>query len=166
MLEALRANEVHLGFTAGWRLKFMRTKLATVVCIVGFIICGEAISVSAHHAFAAEFDAKKPVNFKGTVTKMEWINPHTWLHVDVKKPDGTVENWAIEAGTPNVLFRRGFTKESLLPGTEVVIEGYQAKDGSHRANGRNLTLPDGKMLFLGSSGTGAPYELTPDDQKK
>jgi len=144
----------------------MRTKLATVVCIVGLGVCGAAASVSAHHAFAAEFDAKKPVNFKGTVTKMEWINPHTWLHVDVKKADGTVENWAIEAGTPNVLFRRGFTKESLLPGTEVVIEGYQAKDGTHRANGRNLTLPDGKMLFLGSSGTGAPYELTPDDQKK
>ena len=144
----------------------MRTKLAIVVCMMGYTICGAAGSVSAHHAFAAEFDAKKPVNFKGTVTKMEWINPHTWLHVDVKKPDGTVENWAIEAGTPNVLFRRGFTKESLLPGTEVVIEGYQAKDGTHRANGRNLTLPDGKMLFLCSSGTGAPYELTPDDQKK
>ena len=144
----------------------MRTKLATLVCIVGLAMCGVAASVSAHHAFAAEFDAKKQVNFKGTVTKMEWINPHTWLHVDVKKPDGTVENWAIEAGTPNVLFRRGFTKESLLPGTEVVIEGYQAKDGSRRANGRNLTLPDGKMLFLGSSGTGAPYELTPDNQKK
>jgi len=144
----------------------MRTRLATVVCIVGFAMWGAATSVSAHHAFAAEFDAKKSVSFKGTVTKMEWINPHTWLHVDVKKPDGTVENWAIEAGTPNVLFRRGFTKESLLPGTEVVIEGYQAKDGSHRANGRNLTLPDGKMLFLGSSGTGAPYELTPDNQKK
>jgi hypothetical protein len=144
----------------------MRTKLATVVCILGLAICGAAASVSAHHAFAAEFDAKKQVNFKGTVTKMEWINPHTWLHVDVKKADGTVENWAIEAGTPNVLFRRGFTKDSLLPGTEVLIEGYQAKDGSHRANGRNLTLPDGKMLFLGSSGTGAPYELTPDNQKK
>ncbi len=139
----------------------MRTRLATVVCIVGFAMWGAATSVSAHHAFAAEFDAKKSVS-----TKMEWINPHTWLHVDVKKPDGTVENWAIEAGTPNVLFRRGFTKESLLPGTEVVIEGYQAKDGSRRANGRNLTLPDGKMLFLGSSGTGAPYELTPDNQKK
>ena len=107
----------------------MRTKLATVVCIMGFAICGAAVSVSAHHAFAAEFDAKKPVNFKGTVTKMEWINPHTWLHVDVKKPDGTVENWAIEAGTPNVLFRRGFTKESLLPGTEVVISDYQAAAG-------------------------------------
>ncbi len=144
----------------------MRTKLANVVCIAGLAMWGAAASVSAHHAFAAEFDAKKPVNFKGTVTKMEWINPHTWLHVDVKKADGTVENWAIEAGTPNVLFRRGFTKESLLPGTEVVIEGYQSKDGTHRANGRNLTLPNGKMLFLGSSGTGPPYELTPDDQKK
>jgi hypothetical protein len=144
----------------------MRTKLANVVCIVGLAICGAAFSVSAHHAFAAEFDAKKPVNFKGTVTKMEWINPHTWLHVDVKKPDGTVENWAIEAGTPNVLFRRGFTKESLLPGTEIVIDGYQSKDGTHRANGRSLTLPNGKTLFLGSSGTGAPYELTPENQKK
>ena len=144
----------------------MRTKLATVICSLGLALCGAAASVSAHHAFAAEFDAKKPVSFKGTVTKMEWINPHTWLHVDVKKPDGNLEEWMIEFGTPNVLFRRGFTKESLLPGTEVVIEGYQAKDGTHRANGRNLTLPDGKMLFLGSSGTGAPYELTPDDQKK
>ena len=144
----------------------MRTKLATVVCTVGLAICGAATSASAHHAFAAEFDAKKPVNFKGTVTKMEWINPHTWLHVDVKKADGGVENWAIEAGTPNVLFRRGFTKESLLPGTEIVIDGYQSKDGTHRANGRNLTLPNGKTLFLGSSGTGAPYELTPENQKK
>jgi len=96
---------------------------------------------------------------------MEWVNPHTWLHVDVKKPDGTVENWAVEAGTPNVLFRRGFTKESLLPGTEVVVDGYQSKDGSHRCNGRDLTLPDGRKLFLGSSGTGAPYELTPSSQK-
>jgi hypothetical protein len=120
----------------------------------------------ARHAFAAEFDAKKLVNFKGTVTKMEWTNPHTWLHVDVKKADGTVENWAIEAGTPNVLFRRGFTKESLLPGPEIMIDGYQTKDGSHRANEWNLTLPNGKMLFLGSSCTCAPYELTPQNQKK
>jgi Family of unknown function (DUF6152) len=117
-----------------------------------------ASTVRAHHAFAAEFDATKPVKFKATVKKMEWTNPHTWLHVDVKNPDGTVTEWAIEAGTPNVLFRRGFTKQSLLPGTEIVIDGYQAKDGSHRANGRDLTLPDGKTLFLGSSGTGAPDE--------
>jgi hypothetical protein len=142
----------------------MRMKLGIVV-IAGLAICGGTARVSAHHAFAAEFDANKPVSFKGTITKMEWVNPHTWLHVDVKKPDGAVENWAIEAGTPNVLFRRGFTKESLLPGTEVVVEGYQAKDGSHRANGRDLTFPDGRKLFLGSSGTGAPYELTPDQKK-
>ena len=144
----------------------MRTKLATVVVIAGLALSAGAASVSAHHAFAAEFDANKPVSFKGTITKMEWVNPHTWMHVDVKKPDGTVENWAVEAGTPNVLFRRGFTKESLLPGTEVVVDGYQAKDGSHRANGRDLTFPDGRKLFLGSSGTGAPYELAPGSQDK
>ena len=142
----------------------MRTKIATVVAVVGFAILGGAASVSAHHAFAAEFDASKPVSFKGTITKMEWVNPHTWLHVNVKAQDGTAENWAIEAGTPNVLFRRGFTKDSLVPGTEIVVDGYQSKDGSHRANGRDLTLPDGRKLFLGSSGTGAPYELTPGTQ--
>ena len=135
----------------------MRTKLAVAVGMALLLLA--ASTVRAHHAFAAEFDATKPVKFKATVKKMEWTNPHTWLHVDVKNPDGTVTAWAIEAGTPNVLFRRGFTKQSLLPGTEIVIDGYQAKDGSHRANGRDLTLPDGKTLFLGSSGTGAPDEL-------
>ena len=141
----------------------MRTKLTLVV--VGLFLAGGAASLRAHHAFAAEFDSAKPVKFKGTVTKMEWLNPHVWLHVDVKNPDGSVANWAFEAGTPNVLFRRGFTKGSLLPGTEVVVDGYQAKDGTKRANGRDLTFPDGRKLFLGSSGTGAPYELTPDNQK-
>jgi hypothetical protein len=135
-----------------------------MVSIMGVAISGWASSASAHHAFAAEFDANAPVNFTGTITKMEWINPHSWLHVDVKQTDGTVVNWAIEAGTPNVLFRRGFTKDTLLPGIEVVIDGYQAKDKSHRANGRDLTLPDGRQLFLGSSGTGAPYELPPGTQ--
>jgi hypothetical protein len=143
----------------------MRTKLA-MVSIMGLALCGWTSSASAHHAFAAEFDANKPVNFKGTITKMEWVNPHTWLHVDVVQPDGKVVNWAIEAGTPNVLFRRGFTKESLLPGTEIVIDGYQSKDGTNRANGRDLTFTDGRKLFLGSSGTGAPYELTPGGAPK
>jgi hypothetical protein len=110
-----------------------------------------------HHAFAAEFDAKKPVKLRGTVTKMEWINPHAWIHIDVKKADNTVEEWMIEAGTPNTLLRRGFTRDSLKPGTEVVVDGYQSKDGSLRANGRDITLPNGQTLFLGSSSGDAPY---------
>ena len=137
----------------------MRTKLALVSAVVGLLLTGRAAPLSAHHAFAAEFDANKPVRFEGTVTKMLWTNPHVWLYVDVKKPDGKVENWAFEAGTPNVLFRRGFTKNSLLPGTKVVVDGYQSKDGSRRANGRDISFADGRKLFLGSTGTGAPYEL-------
>jgi hypothetical protein len=133
----------------------MRTQLMSMMAVV--VMVAGAAPARAHHAFAAEFDANKPVKFeKAVVTKVEWTNPHSWIHVDVTMPDGTKEAWAIEAGTPNVLFRRGFTKEALLPGTAIVIDGYRAKDGSHRANGRNLTLPDGRNLFLGSSGTGAP----------
>ena len=143
----------------------MRTKIVVALAGMGLFLAGAAVPLSAHHAFSAEFDANKPVKFTGKVTKMEWINPHAWLHVDVKQPDGTVENWAVEAGTPNVLYRRGFTKESLLVGTEVVVDGYQAKDGSHRCNGRDLKLPDGRTLFLGSSGTGAPYEGQDESQK-
>ncbi|MBM3820769.1 MAG: hypothetical protein FJW14_17380 [Acidimicrobiia bacterium] len=130
-----------------------------VVAIAGLSLLLGATAVSAHHAFAAEFDANRPVNFKGTVARVEWVNPHVWIHVDVKKTDGSVEKWAIEGGTPNVLFRRGFTRQSLAAGTEIVVDGYQAKDGSRRANGREMTLPDGKKLFLGSTGTGAPFEL-------
>jgi hypothetical protein len=137
----------------------MRMKLAIGMMAIGACLASTAVSVGAHHAFAAEFDANKPIEFTGTVTKMEWTNPHVWLHMDVKKPDGGVESWAFEAGTPNVLFRRGFTKQSLLPGTQVKVEGYQAKDGTHRGNGRDLTFADGKKMFMGSSGTGAPYEL-------
>ena len=133
----------------------MRTQLMAMMAVV--VMVAGAAPARAHHAFAAEFDANKPVKFeKAVVTKVEWTNPHSWIHVDVTLPDGTKEAWAIEAGTPNVLFRRGFTKEALLPGTAIVIDGYRAKDGSHRANGRDLTLPDGRTLFLGSSGTGAP----------
>jgi hypothetical protein len=142
----------------------MRIKLAVVTAVFGLLVTGGAAPLSAHHAFAAEFDAKKPVKFEGTVTKMQWTNPHVWLHVDVKKPDGTVENWAFEAGTPNVLFRRGFTKNSVLPGTKIVVDGYQSKDGSRRANGRDITFSDGRKMFLGSTGTGAPYELPPGGQ--
>jgi hypothetical protein len=143
----------------------MRRNLTVVVACMSLFLVGFAVSASAHHAFAAEFDANKPINLKGAVSRVEWINPHTWIHVDVKKPDGSVEDWAIEAGSPNVLFRRGLTKLSLSPGLEIVVDGYQIKDGSHRANGRDVTLPNGQTLFVGSSATGAPYELTPDSQK-
>ena len=134
----------------------MRFKLA--IFFAG--MCGllAALPAAAHHAFAAEFDANKPLILRGTVTEMEWINPHAWLHIDVKGPDGKVVNWAIEAGAPNGLLRRGFNKNSLPVGTEVVVEGWQAKDGSYRANGSNITFSDGKKLFLGSSGTGAPFD--------
>jgi hypothetical protein len=134
----------------------MRAKVLVIIAGVGLALA--AVPVWAHHAFAAEFDANKPIRLQGTVTKMEWINPHAWIHIDVKKPDGKVEQWMIEGGTPNTLFRRGFTKTSLVYGTVIVVDGYQAKDGSQKANGRDLTLPDGRKLFLGSSGTGAPRD--------
>jgi hypothetical protein len=117
-----------------------------------------AVSVEAHHAFASEFDARKPIALRGKITKMEWINPHAWMHLEVKNPDGTVENWMIEAGPPGALVRRGWKKDSVIPGTEVLVEGYQAIDGSRRANGRDVTFPDGTRLFAGSSGTGAPRD--------
>jgi hypothetical protein len=129
----------------------MNSKLFLVTAIAGLLLFAAAAPAFAHHAFAAEFDANKPVKLRGTVTKMEWINPHAWIHVDVKKPDGSTETWMIEAGTPNTLLRRGFTKDSLKAGTEVLVDGYQSKDGSLRANGRNLTLPDGQTLFLGNA---------------
>ena len=144
------------------KVNAMRTKLAVAIAGAGLVLAGTAGSVVAHHAFSAEFDANRPVQFRGTVTRVEWINPHVWVHLDVKMPDDTVVNWAFEAGTPNNLFRRGFTKRSLLPGIEILVDGYQAKDGTNRANGRDLTFPDGRTLFMGSSGTGAPYELVPE----
>ena len=134
----------------------MRGKLA--VAVIGVCLILAAVPVVAHHSFAAEYDAQKPVKMTGTVTQMEWINPHAWIHIDVKKPDGKTENWMIEAGAPNALLRRGFNKQSLLPGTVITVEGYQAKDGANRANGRDITYQDGRKLFVGSSGTGAPDE--------
>ena len=130
-----------------------------IVGIIGVgLLLASAVPMVAHHAFSAEFDANRPLQLEGTVTRMEWINPHAWIHIDVTKDDGSTESWMIEGGTPNTLFRRGFTKDSLQPGTKIMVDGYQAKDGSMRANGRDLTLPDGQKLFLGSSGTGAPRD--------
>ena len=105
----------------------------------------------AHHAFAAEFDADKPVKFKGTVKKMEWINPHAWIRINVKGEDGQTTEWMVEAAAPNALLRRGWTKQSLLPGTEILVEGYQAKDGANRANGSVITFTDGRKLFVGNA---------------
>ena len=136
----------------------MRSRLFGVVAGAAFAVAAAVVPVLAHHSFAAEFDAKKPVKLRGTVTKMEWINPHSWIHIDVKTPDGKVEQWMVEGGAPNALLRRGWNKNSLLPGTEILVEGFQAKDGALRANGRDITFPDGKKLFVGSSGTGAPDE--------
>ena len=135
----------------------MRFRTAIVVAIAGAALLA-GIPVAAHHAFAAEYDGTKPVKLRGTVIMMEWINPHSWIHLEVKNPDGTVSKWLIEAGAPNSLIRRGWNKNSLLPGTELLVEGYQAKDGELRANGRDVTFPDGRKLFVGSSGTGAPDE--------
>jgi hypothetical protein len=112
----------------------------------------------AHHAFASEFDATKPVVLSGTITRLELINPHSWIHLDVTNEDGSVESWMIEAGPPGVLVRRGWTKDSVPSGTKVLVEGYQARYGSNRANGRDVTLPDGTRLFAGSTGPGAPPE--------
>ena len=134
----------------------MRLQRVLITTFAALLLIGTA--VSAHHSFAAEFDSNKPIQLKGTVVRVEWINPHTWIHVAVKDADGKTEEWMIEGGTPNTLLRRGLTKNSLPEGTEIVVDGYRAKNGSNRANGRDVTFPDGRKLFMGSSGTGAPQD--------
>jgi hypothetical protein len=134
----------------------MRLHRVLITTFAALLLFGTA--VSAHHSFAAEFDSNKPIQLKGTVVRVEWINPHTWIHIAVKDADGKTEEWMIEGGTPNTLLRRGLTKNSLPEGTEIVVDGYRAKNGSNRANGRDVTFPDGRKLFMGSSGTGAPKD--------
>jgi hypothetical protein len=134
----------------------MDKKFVIVAAASGLLLA--ALPLAAHHAFAAEFDANKPVKLRGTVVKVDLVNPHSWVYIDVKNEDGTVTQWMVEGGSPNALARHGFTKNSLPRGTEVIFEGFQAKDGSHRANGRDIMLPDGKRLSLGSSAGEGPPE--------
>ena len=119
------------------------------------VMAGLGAAVQAHHAFAAEFDASRPIHFKAVLKRIEWVNPHSWIHVEVTKPDGTIEKWAIEAGTPNTLFRRGVNRNTMKLGQEVVVDGYQAKNGALRASGRDITFPDGRKFFLGQTGAAA-----------
>ena len=131
--------------------------------LIGFLtIAGAVLTVNrpaqAHHAFAAEFDATKPIRVEGTIAKVMWTNPHSWFYVDVTGAEGQVEHWMFEGGGPLALIRRGFTKDYLKPGTKIVVEGFLAKGVPYRANARSLTYPDGRVLFVGSSGTGAPSD--------
>ena len=126
------------------------------VAIVGFVVLLAAADGSAHHSFSAEFDIEKPITLQGTLTELEWVNPHGWLHMDVVGPDGEVVNWAVEMGNPTALLRRGLRRSDFPPGIEFVVEGYEAKDGTPTANGITITFPDGRNFFAGSSGTGAP----------
>ena len=121
------------------------------------LLLSASVPVLAHHAFGAEFDANRPVLLKGKVTKVEWVNPHAWIHLAVAKTDGSggTDEWMVEGGTPNTLFRRGFTRDAVKAGMEITVEGYRAKNGANRANGRDLVLPDGSRLFMASPGTGA-----------
>jgi hypothetical protein len=136
------------------------------------LLCGAVIflvgvqALHAHHAFGAEFDPNLPVLLKGPVVRVEWINPHTWIHLEVTKKDGTKEVWKVEGGTPNSLLRRGLKRDTVKIGQIVIVDGYQAKDRSNSANGRDVTLPDGQKFFLGSSGTGAPYDAPGPNQRK
>jgi len=143
----------------------MNTKFSTPLfraALAGFWLA-LTVPASAHHAFSTEFDAKQPITLKGTISRVEWINPHAFIHLDVKGADGTVVEWMIEAGSPNTLVRRGMTRDSIPTGTEVVVFGYRHRNGSNAANGRDVTLPDGRRLFITSPGTGAP--ATEDETK-
>jgi len=142
----------------------MRFKLPMIVATAAALLLTAALPAIAHHAFGSEFDPNRPILLKGKVVKVEWVNPHAWIHMEVTNPDGSKDVWMVEGGSPNSLLRRGVTKDSLLPGTLIVVDGYQTRDHTlKRANGRNVTYPDGRKLFLASS---APDAEDKDLEKK
>ncbi len=138
----------------------LRSRSAVRIGAVGIALAAlaGAAPTLAHHAFGAEFDPNRPLVLRGPVVRVEWVNPHTWIHMEVTNEDGSKEVWMVEGGTPNTLLRSGLTRDSLMPGTEIVVDGYQSKDRSNRANGRDVTFTDGRKIFMGSSGTGAPRD--------
>ncbi len=137
---------------------FNRFQIAAAMLVTAALLLAAALPLYAHHAFGAEFDPNRPLVLKGPVVRVEWVNPHTWIHIEVTKDDGEKEVWMVEGGTPNSLLRRGLKRDTIKIGQVVVVDGYQAKDRSNRANGRDVTFEDGQKFFLGSSGTGAPYD--------
>ena len=139
-------------------MKTMRTiRMALIGGVAVLVALVYAAPLLAHHAFGAEFDRDAPIRLEGKIVRLEWVNPHTWIHLEIVNEDSTTEVWMVEGGTPNVLLRRGLRRDCLTPGTVIIVDGYQAKDHSlKRANGRDVTFADGNKIFLGSSGTGAP----------
>ena len=139
----------------------LRRSSCNMPCLLTAVLLAVAagsVPVAAHHAFGAEFDPNRPVLLRGPIVRVEWVNPHTWIHLEVTNDDGTTEVWMVEGGTPNTLLRRGLRRDYVQPGTVVVVDGYQSKDRTARANARDLTFEDGRKFFMGSSGTGAPYD--------
>ena len=141
------------------RRRLARVAIPATLAAAGLLLLVTAAApVLAHHAFGAEFDPNRPVLLRGPVVKVEWVNPHAWIHMEVTNEDGSTEVWMVEGGTPNTLLRRGLRRDSILPGTLIIVDGYQSKDRTARANGRDVTFEDGSKFFMGSSGTGAPRD--------